>query len=366
MLTLASSATSEIADSMISNALDSIVSTLVAMAPPLLSFAGAFIVLTGLLRVLRAARDPSQASGWPTVFFGALVGGSGFVLPNILRAVFGDPGTPEAAPVATAPSVTPSPDATPAQVLPSTTPPAATSPADLAWLWVALGCAVGLVLLVVLARVLMIVIGGVRRDLREAQARKDSVRAAESRLAVAWQQYRDRHSALLQKYLRAETDWDCLFYTPALTDPNVRTTAIMLRAMREAGNARDAAGDLPEGLAVNADLSDLSYPRAVTAFDVAWDAAERNARRIGQKGIPASERKVIGEIRTLLELAENGAASETERSLSYRRAQTLIASLQSVHVPEQALAQLEERHRLMLSADVPGNRSTSTDSEEQR
>lgn len=44
------------------------------------------------------------------------------------------------------------------------------------------------------------------------------------------------------------------------------------------------------------------------------------------------------------------AASHTERGLAYRRAQKLIASLESVRVPEKAMAQLEERQALMITA----------------
>ena len=41
----------------------------------------------------------------------------------------------------------------------------------------------------------------------------------------------------------------------------------------------------------------------------------------------------------------------TERSLAYRRAQKLIESLETVHVPEKAIAQLEERQQLMITAN---------------
>lgn len=61
------------------------------------------------------------------------------------------------------------------------------------------------------------------------------------------------------------------------------------------------------------------------------------------------------EIRTLLDIAENSAASQTERNLAYRRAQKLIESLNSIHVPQSLMAQLEESHRLMLTvAPTPG------------
>lgn len=120
--------------------------------------------------------------------------------------------------------------------------------------------------------------------------------------------------------------------------------------MRAANTLRDTAGDLPPGLAADADLTAIAYPRAVEAFARAWDIAERHARRVGQKNVPLAERKTIKEIRTLLDIAENSAASQTERNLAYRRAQKLIEGLSSVHVPQSLMAQLEESHRLMLTA----------------
>lgn len=48
--------------------------------------------------------------------------------------------------------------------------------------------------------------------------------------------------------------------------------------------------------------------------------------------------------------AISGIASSTERSLAYRRAQKLIESLETVHVPQKAIAQLEERQQLMITS----------------
>ncbi|AUG29464.1 hypothetical protein CXR34_08295 [Microbacterium hominis] len=178
-----------------------------------------------------------------------------------------------------------------------------------------------------------------------AAARRRSAYAAEarSRQLDAWQLFVDRHNELLRKIVHAETDWDTLFFTPAINDPSVPETLRMLQAMRIASNLRDTAGILPADLPIEADVTTLPYPQAVEAFDLAWDVAERNARRIGQAATPPRERKMISEIRTLLNIAENAAASATERALAYRKAQLLIGELTTIHVPKTALAQLEAR-----------------------
>lgn len=225
---------------------------------------------------------------------------------------------------------TPTPTTTTAQQAVSS------APADLTAIWVTLAIIIGLaVIALIMARVIPAIAGARRRSVYAADAR--------DRQTAAWQLFADRHNCLLRKIAHAETDWDTLFFTPAINDPSVPETLRMLEAMRTAGNLRDTAGTLPAGLAADADITALPYPKAVDAFDLAWDVAEKNARRIGQSATPPHERKMISEIRTLLNIAENAAASGTERGLAYRKAQSLIGELTTIHVPKTALAELEAR-----------------------
>jgi hypothetical protein len=284
----------------------------------------------------------------------AILGGvfalfGGLFLPWLLGTpsflgIFGSPTSRHPSPSETATATpTATPQSTDTQTPPSTAP-------DLSWMPLILGLLAALILLALLVTVITFATIRARRSVREARKRAALERDAAGRVASAWQGFHDRHNELLRKILHSETDWDSLFLTPALTDPSVPETYAMLRAMRAANTLRDTAGDLPAGLAPNANLSTLPYPASVDAFALAWDVAERNAKRIGQNGVPAAERKLIKEIRTLLDMAENGAASQTERTLAYRRATTLIESLESIHVPAQAIAQLEERQMLTLTA----------------
>lgn len=233
------------------------------------------------------------------------------------------------------PTETPDPTVTP-------TPPV---PVDFTWLWWVLGSvgAVGAAAGLVFAGTAL------TRRLGRSRRRATETRAARTRLTAKWAEYRDQHNTLLRKILHAETDWDALFFTPVLTDPTVPQTAAMLRAMRAANTLRDTVGDLPADLPAGTGITALPYPRAVDDFAAAWDAAEAHARRVGQSGIPAAERKTITQIRTFLDIAENSAASETERVLAYRRAQTLIEGLQSIHIPARAIEQLEHQHRLAVT-----------------
>jgi hypothetical protein len=316
---------------------------------PFLAIAlGIVIALTGLARVVHT-HSRGYTEGFGLIFAGAGMAALGILLPlfsgAFLESETETAGTPTPTPTATpTPTSSPEPVATPRPTAP------AQETADLTPMFITLGIIAGLVLLAILTAIVVTIAQRARRSIRDARALAAARQDSEQRQAATWQAFRDRHDDLLRKILHAETDWDALFFTPALTDPNVPQTYAMLRAMRAAGTLRDTAGTLPAGLDDDADLTELPYPNAVEEFAAAWDAAERHARRVGQKGIPASERKTISGIRTLLDIAENSAASATERNIAYRRAQTLIAELESIHIPARAIAQLEEHHRLMLTA----------------
>lgn len=306
---------------------------------------GLILMVVGAFRLF--SPDPFSG-GLSYVVFGVFVAGGFLLFPWLFKTIAGEVGEE--------PSPKPSRPATPSAT-PSGEPVTAPvqQPADLTWLFVLLGVILAALLTAVLVWVLVTVGQRARRNIREGRERVKVEQERVQRLTVAWQTFRDRHDELLRKITHAETDWDSLFFTPALTDPNVDQTHRMLLAMRAANMLRDTAGDLPPGLAADADLTTIAYPRAVEAFARAWDIAERHARRVGQKNVPLAERKTIKEIRTLLDIAENGAASQTERNLAYRRAQKLIEGLSSVHVPQSLMAQLEESHRLMLTAaPAPG------------
>lgn len=324
------------------DAVDNLSSSITTFITPALVILGVVVIVIGGPRIVQNMnRGYGDGSGWGYVIAGSLLGGAALLFPWLLESFD--------TPTATSPS--PRPTSIPSSTTqPTTAPEPSTEPADLTWILVTLGIIGALILTAVLIWILIAATSRARRTIRATRKEAEVERAGRERIAAAWQGFHERHNELLRKIVHSETDWDSLFFLPALTDPNVPQTYAMLRAMRAAGTQRDTAGELPADLPLDVDLTTLPYPKAVEAFAVAWDAAERNARRLGQKGVPHAERKLIKEIRTLLDMAENAAASSTERSLAYRRAQKLIESLETVHVPEKAIAQLEERQQLMITA----------------
>lgn len=337
----------EVDPSLITSTISDLFAGMTPIFATMLTILGGVMILVGGVRLASsAARGEGVAGAFPFLILG---GGTIALATFVLPWIFGSSDT-DAPAVAPSPSTTstaePSPSSTSTPAPVETAPATTSSPADLTGMFVTLGVIAGLIGLFVL----VLLIANVVRRARTARAEATAQKEARDRIVQAWQRVHDHHNELLRKILHAEIDWDALFFTPALSDPNVPQTYEMLRAMRTANTLRDTGGLLPRSITPDTDITKLPYARAVDDFALAWDAAERHARRVGQKGIPLSERKTLKEIRTLLDIAENSAAALTERTLAYRRAQSLLEGLESIHIPAKVLAELEEQNRLMLTA----------------
>lgn len=309
---------------------------------------GLLLVVFGGFQLALSTMRGDEPRGWITATAGLILCASNFLIRFLLAPE--EPTPPPGNTVSETPRPTPTP--------PAATPETPSEPADLTWLLITIGVIAALILVALLAWLIITLASRARRGMRTTRARAEADRANRDRIVKAWQGFHERHDELLRKILHAETDWDALFFTPALSDPSVPQTYAMLRAMREANTQREIS-EVPLDAAPDADLAAYPYPAAVERFALAWDTAERHARRVGQRGIPHAERKVIKQIRTLLDIAENSAASQTERDLAYRRVQGLLESLESIHVPDKAIAQLEQRQRLMITAGAPESQPTT-------
>lgn len=181
---------------------------------------------------------------------------------------------------------------------------------------------------------------------KDAEINAEKLRV-EKIVAEHWQMVVDEHTKLRTKFLKSETDWDLLFKYPALQDVAVPQTASMIRAMNTANNTDPSC---PPNLTEDTDISQLAYPRAVGNFAIAWRVATEHARMVGQKYISREDRKRIKLIRTLLNIVEDGSASETERGNAYTQVQRLLKQLDSVKIPKKALLAIEERQQLALTA----------------
>ena len=214
----------------------------------------------------------------------------------------------------------------------------------------------GMTIVVVLAIVAILVIGSlitwklVRNHRHTTRLERERLEALEKDKAAAlasWQKIVDRHAAVREKHLHAETDWDTLFLYPAINDASVPSTLRMLQAMRAASLVSDKP---PASLSTDTDISALPYPKLVDKLEMAWDEAWNHARKVGQRSLPLKEKKLITQIRQLLRTAENAGSSPTEVELAYKRINDLVAQLEVVRLPEKATQAIEQHQRLAIEA----------------
>lgn len=179
------------------------------------------------------------------------------------------------------------------------------------------------------------------RDQRAAQ--QDDKKAA----LQEWKKHTDAHQELKNKVWNAETDWDILFYYPAINDPTVPETRDLRFAMDKLDSV---SSEPPSELSLSMDITEMHYPKAVLEAKRTWDVAWYNARVIRQSSLSVQERKTIDKIMDLLSLARNGASTENEKHLAYQRIDALVESLTTIVVPERAKELLDREHYLVLEA----------------
>ncbi|WP_333783417.1 hypothetical protein [Microbacterium sp. ET2] len=116
------------------------------------------------------------------------------------------------------------------------------------------------------------------------------------------------------RWLDYELDVAKLIAFPAMSDGRQPLTAAFLRAKRVADRLRPPSATArisPEQL--------REYREAVTDYEVAFDLAERDARRLKDANFSAEERKRLDTAQQLLSVAIDEAATPAERQLAYRR-----------------------------------------------
>lgn len=194
---------------------------------------------------------------------------------------------------------------------------------------------------------LYLLVRTISRSVKRSRAEKRQLEASRKAAQQRWATLVTRHDELRQKILHAETDWDTLFTMPALQDVSDPTTSKLYLAVNQAA---DESAEMPASFKEGSVLEDFAYARAVNRLDLAWQAAWRNAKRIGTSQIPTEEKKLISTIQHTLRLAEDGAASEAERTLAYERVESMLKELKHVTVPRQASLQITQAQRRMIEA----------------
>ncbi|WP_445154470.1 hypothetical protein ACTWLI_14490 [Arthrobacter sp. Hor0625] len=176
------------------------------------------------------------------------------------------------------------------------------------------------------------------RGHRRRQARR-RVRADRARAAVPdpgeLRRLIDAHEAVNRRWLDYELDVGKLIDFPLMTDVREPLTVAFLRAKRDADGLR------PEDAAQPPTPAHLAeYRAAVRSFEVAFDVAEREARRIRDSHFAGPERERLATARKLLRIAADAAATPAERQAAYRRVRRELDGL--IALPDAARAALDQ------------------------
>jgi len=173
--------------------------------------------------------------------------------------------------------------------------------------------------------------------------------ASTSTSATPLQKLMATHDAVTARWLEYELDVAKLIAFPAMSDGRQPLTAAFLRAKKIADRAR------PESATARVSAEQLAeYRAAVTDYEVAFELAERDARRIRDSSFSADERKRLTTAKQLLTVAVDQAATPAERQLAYRRVREELDGL--LALSDDAITVLEKRVALELAA---GSATTS-------
>src|SRR5688572_372101 len=122
------------------------------------------------------------------------------------------------------------------------------------------------------------------------------------------------HDDVTRRWLEYELDVAEIIAFPAMSDGRQPLTAAFLRAKRIADGLRPSS---PKARLTREQL--VEYRNAVADFEVAFDVAEHDARRLRDSSFTEVERKRLDTAKQLLTVAIDQAATPAERQIAYRR-----------------------------------------------
>ncbi len=165
------------------------------------------------------------------------------------------------------------------------------------------------------------------------------------------------HDAVTARWLDYELDVAKLIAFPAMSDGRQPLTAAFLRAKRVADGLRPASA---KARLTRDQLTD--YRNAVADFEVAFDVAERDARRLKDSSFTVVERKRLDTAKQLLTIAIDQAATPAERQVAYRRVREELDGL--ISLSDEAIEVLEGKVSLELTTgkvpQAPGSDGSRT------
>lgn len=161
-------------------------------------------------------------------------------------------------------------------------------------------------------------------ELIEAKARAKSLTASTDPAAIEKadaadrarriQRLMDTHDEVSRRWLDYELDAAKLIAFPTMSDGRDPHTGAFLRAKKVADSLRpDSANEHVDAEAY------AEYRDAVHDFEVAFDVAEQEARRVRASGFTEAERQRLDRAQHMLNVAVDQSATAAERQTAYRR-----------------------------------------------
>ncbi|WP_336644816.1 hypothetical protein [Microbacterium sp. USHLN186] len=144
------------------------------------------------------------------------------------------------------------------------------------------------------------------------------------------------HDEITARWLDYELDVAKLIAFPAMSDGRQPLTAAFLRAKKTADTLRPAKAD-----ARLTETEIAEYLDAVGAYAVAFDVAERDARRLRDSNFSEDERKRLDRAQHMLQVALDEAATQAERNLAYKRVREELDGL--ILLSDEAVDVLEKK-----------------------
>ncbi|BDZ39816.1 hypothetical protein [Microbacterium suwonense] len=157
------------------------------------------------------------------------------------------------------------------------------------------------------------------------------------------------HDEITARWLDYELDVAKLIAFPAMSDGRQPLTAAFLRAKKTADALRPASAD-----AKVTEQRVTEYLDAVGNYAVAFEVAERDARRLRDSSFSADERKRLDRAQHMLKVALDESATQAERQVAYKRVRDELEGL--IVLSDDAVDVLEKK----VAGELPRAQNPST------
>ncbi len=144
------------------------------------------------------------------------------------------------------------------------------------------------------------------------------------------------HDEITARWLDYELDVAKLIAFPAMSDGRQPLVAAFLRAKKTADALRPASAD-----AKVSEQQVSEYLDAVGAYAVAFEIAEKDARRLRDSTFTEAERKRLDRAQQLLKVAVDESATQAERNIAYKRVRDELEGL--ILLSDEAVEVLEKK-----------------------